>query len=101
MKMESPEALTHLWHSVRLILLPYDGMALQVYVLSVPHTELERATDEFCKRALSSLAKVMVGCVSERGLEFNAGNRANILTAKELSILIGNFDGGRSVLFYS
>jgi hypothetical protein len=98
--MESPEALTRLWHSVRPILLPYDGMASQVYVLSVPHTELERVTDEFCKRALSTLVKVLDGFAPERGLEFNAGNRANILTANELSILIGNFDGGRSVLFY-
>lgn len=66
----------------------------------MPHSELERAIDEFCKRALSASITVLDGFGLDHALECNADNRRSILTAESQPILVGTFDGGRCVQFW-
>jgi len=103
--MEFFEKLKLLWPSVKPILLPYDGMASQLYVLDVPRAELERVLDHFCRNACSAVIVTLNGFTFEPAEQVPCDivSRAELLRTRNQSsqsIVRGKFIGGRTIQFW-
>ena len=62
---QAMKASSALWTKAKDLLLPYDGMASQIYVLDLPLSDLGIAVDEFCAAVSKPMVTTSAGIAGE------------------------------------
>lgn len=82
-----------LWQRLKPILLPYEGLASQVYVFDIPRSELKRVIEQFCRRALGTKLATLNGFTFQADQRRGCGSESQdmVLEATSLSVISGVF----------
>lgn len=82
-----------LWRRLKPILLPYEGLASQVYVFDIPRSELKRVIEQFCRRAKGAKLMTLNGYTfpADQSRGCRPETLDEVLQAKSLSVISGVF----------
>lgn len=87
------------WPDCMPILLPYDGMASQLYILDLPHNVIEQVIDRFCEATrncvVTTLDSMSLGRADAPVLD--EATKAKIGSAASICTIQGNADHARTL----